>query len=167
MARITKKVKLFIVKVLAEFETPTNTAKQVKEIFNIEVSPQQCERYDPTKRMGHDLSQELRDKFFEYRRIANEELEAIPVANKRYRLQLIQNLLEEHPNNPVFTPKWLEQAAKEMGNQYTNRQEITGANGGAIKTENEQKAAQPKYTPDDLAKMTPQELSRLAINGKL
>lgn len=137
MARITKKVKLFIVKVLAEFETPTSAAQQVKEVFNVEVSPQQCERYDPTKRMGFDLSQELREKFFEYRRIANEELEAIPIANKRYRLQLLQGLVDEHPNNPVFTPKWIEQAAKEMGGQFTNRQEITGKDGKPIETINQ------------------------------
>ena len=136
MARITKKVKLFIVKVLAEFETPTSAAQQVKEVFNIDVSPQQCERYDPTKRMGFDLSQELRDKFFEYRRKANEELEAIPIANKRYRLQLLQNLVEAYPNNPVLTPKWAEQAAKEMGGQFTNRQEITGKDGKPIETVN-------------------------------
>lgn len=167
MARITKKVKLFIVRMLAEFETPTQASKTVKEIFNIDVTLQQCEAYDPTKRTGQDLSQELRDKFFEYRRTANEELEAIPIANKRYRLQLLQGLVDEHPNNPVFTPKWVEQAAKEMGNQFTNRQEITGANGGSIKTEHEQKPSQPMLTPEELSKLNPQELSRLAINGKL
>lgn len=117
MARITKKVKLFIVRMLAEFESPTQTSKTAKEVFNVDVTPQQCEAYDPTKRTGQDLSQELRDLFFEYRRKANDELEAIPVANKRYRLQKIQNLLDEFPNNPVFTPKWLELAAKEMSAQ--------------------------------------------------
>lgn len=137
MARINKKVKIFIVKMLAEFETTTETAKAVKNIFNVDVSQQQCECYDPTKKMGFDLSQELRDKFFEYRRKANEELEAIPVANKRYRLQQIQNLIDENPNNPVFTPKWLEQAAKEMGGQFTNRQEITGKDGKPIETINQ------------------------------
>lgn len=125
MARITKKVKLFIVRMLAEFETPTQASKEVKKVFNIDVTPQQCEAYDPTKRIGQDLSQELRDKFFEYRRKANDELEAIPIANKRYRLQLLQNLVEAFPNNPVFTPKWAEQAAKEMGGQFTNKTEVT------------------------------------------
>lgn len=134
MARINKKVKLFIVRMLAEFETITETAKAVKDIFNVEVTPQQCETYDPTKKMGKDLSQELRDKFFEYRRIANEELEAIPIANKRYRLQLLQNLVEAYPNNPVLTPKWAEQAAKEMGGQYTNqtKTELTGKDGNPL-----------------------------------
>lgn len=129
MARINKKVKLFIVKMLAEFNTTTETAKAVKAVFNIEVSQQQCECYDPTKKMGYELSQELKEKFFEYRKVANQELEAIPLANKRYRLQLLQNLVEKFPDNPVLTPKWAEQAAKEMGGLFTNRQEITGKNG--------------------------------------
>lgn len=137
MARITKKVKLFIVRMLAEFESPTQASKTVKEIFKLDVTPQQCEAYDPTKRTGQDLSQELRDKFFEYRRLANDELEAIPIANKRYRLQLLQGLVDEFPNNPVFTPKWIEQAAKEMGGQFTNRQEITGKDGKPIETINQ------------------------------
>ncbi|MDH0030331.1 MULTISPECIES: DUF2280 domain-containing protein [unclassified Acinetobacter] len=167
MARINKKVKLFIVKMLAEFETTTETAKAVKKIFNVDVSQQQCECYDPTKKMGHDLSEELRRLFFEYRRMANDKLEAIPIANKRYRLQLLQGLVDKYPDNPVLIPKWAEQAAKEMGGLYTNRQEITGANGGAIQTENSLKGQQPTLTPDELANLTPQELSRLAINGKL
>lgn len=137
MARINKKVKLFIVRLMAEFETPTDAARQVKDIFNVDVTPQQCEAYDPTKRTGHDLSEELRDKFFDYRRKANEELEAIPIANKRYRLQLLQGLVDHFPNNPVFIPKWAEQAAKEMGGVYTNtsKTQLTGADGQPLNPE--------------------------------
>ena len=137
MARITKKVKLFIVRMLAEFETPTQTSRSVKEVFSIDVTPQQCEAYDPTKRIGQDLSQELRDKFFEYRRIANQELEAIPIANMRYRLQLLQGLVDKYPDNPVLIPKWAEQAAKEMGGLYTNtsKTQLTGADGQPLNPE--------------------------------
>jgi hypothetical protein len=60
----------------------------------------------------------------------------------------------------------LEQIAKEMGGIFTNRQEITGAGGGAIKTENTQVPPMPILTPEELATMTPQELSRLVITGK-
>lgn len=137
MARITKKVKLFIVRMLAEFETPTQTSKTVRDIFNVDVTPQQCEAYDPTKRTGQDLSQDLRDKFFEYRRIANQELEAIPIANMRYRLQLLQGLVDKYPDNPVLIPKWAEQAAKEMGGQYTStsKTQLTGADGQPLNPE--------------------------------
>lgn len=135
MARITKKVKLFIVRMLAEFETPTETSRTVNKVFGVDVSPQQCEAYDPTKRIGQDLSQELKDLFYKYRRAANDEIEAIPIANKRYRLQKLQSLVDKFGDNPVFTPKFLEQAAKEVGNQYTNKQEITGKDGGPLQSE--------------------------------
>lgn len=122
MARLTKKVKLFIVRLLAEFVYPADAAKQVKDVFGVDVTPQQCEAYDPTKRTGQDLSQDLADQFYAYRRKANEQLEAIPIANKRYRLQRLQALIdnERYMDNPVLVPKLMEQAAKEMGHQYTN-----------------------------------------------
>ncbi|EPM5575034.1 DUF2280 domain-containing protein, partial [Acinetobacter baumannii] len=47
------------------------------------------------------------------------------------------------------------------------RKEITGAGGGPVKTENTEKPPQPAYKPEELSKLSPQELSRLVINGKL
>ncbi|USA54230.1 DUF2280 domain-containing protein [Acinetobacter sp. C32I] len=49
MAHITKKLKLFLVRILSEFETPILTPNLVKDIFNIVVSIQQCEAYNSTK----------------------------------------------------------------------------------------------------------------------
>ena len=52
MATLNKKQKLFIVRSLAQFNTPQETVLLVKEEFTIDVSRQQCEAYDPTKRVG-------------------------------------------------------------------------------------------------------------------
>ena len=52
MATLNKKQKLFIVRSLAQFNTPQETVVLVKEEFSIDVSRQQCEAYDPTKRVG-------------------------------------------------------------------------------------------------------------------
>ena len=51
---------------------------------------------------------------------------------------ILLKVLYEFPVSSIefFIPKWIEQAAKEMGNQYTNKQEITGAGGGPIQNEN-------------------------------
>ncbi len=49
---------------------------------------------------------------------------------------------------------------------FKDKVELTGADGGPIKTENDHRSA-PKYTLEELAKLTPQELSRLAITGEL
>lgn len=171
MARLNKRVKLYIVRSLATYETPTETAKGVQEEFGIEVTKQQCEAYDPTKKTGQDLSEEFKTEFYRIRREMNENLESIPIANIAYRLRRLQRFidLEQFKENPVIVPSLLEQAAKEVGGLYTNRKEITGAGGGPVKTENTDKPpeAKPVFTPDQLKDLTPQELSRLAINGKL
>ena len=75
-------------------------------------------------------------------------------------------MYEDSGRNKRAKQNLLKQAFQETDGRVS-RQEITGANGGTIKTETEQKQTQPTYTPDELASMTPQELSRLVINGKL
>lgn len=170
MARLNKRVKLFIVRSLAMFDTPTETAKAVQEEFGIQVTKQQCEAYDPTKRTGQDLSEEFKKEFYRVREDINKNIKAIPIANIAYRLMRLQRLVdhEQYKENPVLLPAFLEQAAKEVGGLYTNRKEITGAGGGAIQTESTDKTppVNPILTPEELSKLTPLELSRLALTGK-
>lgn len=166
MATLREPVKVFIVQSLACFETPQQVADAVKQEFKIEIDRQQVAAYDPTKATGKNLSKKLKDLFFKSRKHFRENVEDIAIANKAFRLRELQKMYEDAGRNKRVKQNLLKQAFQETDGRVT-RQEVTGANGGAIKTENEQKAAQPKYTPDDLAKMTPQELSRLAINGKL
>ena len=56
MAVLKKEVKLFIVRSLAVFNTPTETAELVHQDYGVVVTKQQCEKYDPTKRSGENLS---------------------------------------------------------------------------------------------------------------
>ncbi|MDU6056362.1 MAG: hypothetical protein E6667_09260, partial [Acinetobacter junii] len=69
--------------------------------------------------------------------------------------------------NRVAALSILKQAAEDVGGKYTNKTEITGAGGGPIKTDNEHKPIQPILTPEELSAMSPLELSRLALTGKL
>ncbi|KVD78836.1 hypothetical protein WS62_27790 [Burkholderia sp. ABCPW 14] len=46
MAALPATIKLFIVQSLACFDTISRTAKAVREEYGVEVSPQQCERYE-------------------------------------------------------------------------------------------------------------------------
>lgn len=166
MAVLKEPVKIFIVQSLACFDTPQQVADAVKQEYGIEVSRSQCQVYDPTKYSGRNLSKKLKDLFERSRKEFRENIEDIAIANKAFRLNELQKMYEDSGRNKRAKQNLLKQAFQETDGRVT-RQEVTGANGGAIKTENEQKATQPKYTPDDLSKMTPQELSRLAINGKL
>ncbi|WP_230972989.1 DUF2280 domain-containing protein [Burkholderia vietnamiensis] len=63
MAALPDTIKVYIVQSLACFDTISRTAKAVRDEFDVEVSPQQCERYDPTKRGGATLSKKYREIF--------------------------------------------------------------------------------------------------------
>lgn len=168
MARLKKAEKVFIVRSLAQFMTPTEVVRDIKEKFNIDVSPQQVETYDPTKVAGADLSQEFIELFNEARKeYLAQPLYNIIGANDIIQLQILSDLLVSKKGNVVLAIKLIDQIQKIMKGHYERKLEITGADGGAIKTESEHKHSIPMYTPEQLAAMSAQELSRLAINGKL
>jgi len=134
MASLNRKQKYFIVRSLAVFNTPQETVMLVKEEFGLEVSRQQVETYDPTKRAGKDLSTELKSEFEVARKEFLETPQNIPIANLSVRLQRLENQYQKHGKNRVAALSILKQAAEDMGGKYTNRQEITGKDGEALQT---------------------------------
>lgn len=136
MAALKKEVKLFIVRSLAVFNTPSETVELVHQDYGIKVTKQQCEKYDPTKRSGENLSEELRLDFEKTREMFLGKPESIPIANLAVRLQRLENQYQKHSKNRVAALNILKQAAEDMGGKYTNKQEITGAGGGPLQSEN-------------------------------
>ena len=136
MATLNKKQKIFIVRSLAVFNTPQETVLLVKEEFDLEVSRQQVETYDPTKRAGKDLSTELKDEFELTRKDFLDTPQNIPIANLSVRLQRLENQYQKHGKNRVAALSILKQAAEDVGGTYTNKTELTGAGGGPLQSEN-------------------------------
>ena len=134
MARLKKEVQVFIVRSLAVFNTPTETALLVQEEFQLQITRQKCEAYDPTKRSGQDLSQELKTEFELARADFLEKPQNIPIANLAVRLQRLENQYIKHGKNRVAAQSLLKQAAEDIGGKYTNKQEITGKDGQALQT---------------------------------
>lgn len=165
MAALKEPVKMFIVQSLACFETPQQVVEAVKQGYKLEISRQQVALYDPTKVAGRNLSKKLKDLFNRTRKDFRENIEDIAIANKAFRLRELQKMYEDSGRNKRVKQNLLKQAFQETDGRVT-RQEVTGANGGPIKTDNEHKPIQPIFTPEELAAMTPQELSRLVITGK-
>ncbi|WP_137279237.1 DUF2280 domain-containing protein [Pseudomonas rhizoryzae] len=124
MATLSNDVKAFIVQALACFDTPSQVAAAVKEEFGIEVSRQQCESHDPTKYAGRDLAKRWRVLFEDTRKRFREETADIPIANRAHRLRTLGRMAEkaESMRNLALTAQLLEQAAKEVGDVYVNRQ---------------------------------------------
>ncbi|OCY39109.1 DUF2280 domain-containing protein [Acinetobacter pittii] len=135
MAALKEPVKIFIVQALACRDTSQEVADQVKQEFGIDIDRMQCSSYDPTKVAGRNLSQKFKDLFEKTREEFDAGLIDIPIANKYYRLRMYQKYLEKTKNIKAGM-KILEQAAKDIGGQFTNRQEITGKDGGPLQTVN-------------------------------
>ena len=135
MARLKKVHQLFIIRSLAVFNTPQETADLVKEEYGFELKRQQVEVYDPTKRAGENLREEFRLEFEATRKAFLEAPQNIPIANLSVRLQRLEKQYEKHGKNRVAALAILKQAAEDVGGKYTNKQEITGAGGGPLQTE--------------------------------
>lgn len=136
MAALKEPVKIFIVQALACRDTPQEVADQVLQEFGVKIDRKQCQLYDPTKAAGKNLSKKFVELFHKTRADFDAGLIDIPIANKHYRLKQYQKQLERNVKNTVMSLKILEQAAKDCGGQFTNKQEITGAGGGPIQNEN-------------------------------
>ncbi|HEY4438723.1 MAG TPA: DUF2280 domain-containing protein [Lelliottia sp.] len=138
MAALKGGVKAFIVQSLACFDTPSQVVEAVKKEFNIVISRQQVESHDPTKANGKGLAQKWVDMFNETRARFQTEISDIPIANKAYRLRTLNRMANstETMRNYALTAQLMEQAAKEVGDAFTNRQKLehSGPGGGAIET---------------------------------
>jgi len=165
MAALKEPVKMFIVQSLACFETPQQVADAVRERYGIEIDRQQVASYDPTKATCRGISKALKKLFEDTRRDFRANIENIAIANKAFRLMELQKMYEDSGKNKRAKQNLLKQAFQETDGRVT-KQEITGPNGGSIKTENTNTNTH-QFTPDELNGLSAQELSRLAINGKL
>lgn len=137
MARLKKSEKVFIVRCLAQFMTPTEVVKDIKKNFNIDVTPQQVEYYDPTKVAGANLPDEFSSIFYEARaQYLAQPIHNIVGANDLVQLQILSDLLINKKGNVVLAIKLIDQIQKIVKGHYERKLEITGKDGGPIQTEN-------------------------------
>ncbi|AZP72785.1 hypothetical protein [Pseudomonas sp. 22 E 5] len=123
MAALKNEVKSFIVQALACFDTPSQVSQAVKQEFDIDVTRQQVEQHDPTKRAGSHLAAKWQTLFNDTRKRFREQTAEIPIANRAYRLRALGRMAEkaETMKNMALATQIIEQAAKETGDVYVNR----------------------------------------------
>lgn len=116
-------VKTFIVQALACWDTPSEVAKAVKDEFGLVVSRQAVQAYDPTKRAGADLSAEFRAIFDTTRAIFLADTASVGISHRAVRLRRLQRLADraEGLGSLSLAADLLQQAAKEVGDAFTNR----------------------------------------------
>lgn len=157
MAALKGEVKAFIVQSLACFDTPSQVVEAVKKEFGLTITRQQVESHDPTKANGKGLAQKWVDMFNVTRDRFQNEISDIPIANKAYRLRALDRMATktEGMKNFALASQLIEQAAKEVGDAYTNKHkfEHSGPNGGAIETvtmnKDDYKVARREMLEDD------------------
>lgn len=157
MAALKPDVKAFIIQSLACYDTPSQVVEAVQKEFGINITRQQAESHDPTKVSGKGLAKKWVDLFNSTRERFQNEISDIPIANKAYRLRVLDRMATraEGMKNLALTAEIIEQAAKECGDAYTNKHkfEHSGPNGGAIQTitmsKEEYKSARQEVMEDD------------------
>ncbi|WP_318356721.1 DUF2280 domain-containing protein [Enterobacter sp.] len=157
MAALKPDVKAFIIQSVACFDTPTQVVEAVQKEFGLKITRQQVESHDPTKVSGKTLAKKWSDLFHAIRDRFLNEVSEIPIANKAYRLRALNRMAmqTEGMKNFALASQLIEQAAKEVGDAYTNKHkfEHSGPNGGAIETvtmnKDDYKAARREMLEDD------------------
>lgn len=136
MAALKPDVKAFIIQSLACYDTPSQVVEAVQKEFGINITRQQAESHDPTKASGKTLAKKWVELFNASRERFLNEIADIPIANKAYRLRVLDRMATnaEKMKNYGMTSQLIEQAAKEMGDAYTNKHkfEHSGPNGEPI-----------------------------------
>ena len=145
MASLTAQQKRFVVTELAVFETPSQVVVSLQSEHGVETDRMQVSNYDGSKPWARRrMAKALVELFDETRAAFRERTDDIAIANKAYRLRRLDKLARE-AKSPKLEAELMEQAAKECGDSYTNRRELTGKDGGPIATE----GAVQVYLPDN------------------
>lgn len=126
MAALKPDVKAFIVQALACFDTPSQVVESVQKEFALKITRQQVESHDPNKASGKALAAKWVELFNSTRARFQTEISDIPIANKAYRLRTLDRMMTKAENmrNMALAASLMEQAAKEVGDAYTNRQKV-------------------------------------------
>lgn len=157
MAALKPEVKAAIVQMLACYDSLSIVVDAIQKDYGIKVTPQQVESHDPTKVSGKGLAKKWVDLFNATRDRFLNEISDIPIANKAYRLRVLDRMMNnaEKMRNIALATEIIEQAAKECGDAYTNKHKLehSGPNGGAIQTitmsKEEYKSARQEMMEDD------------------
>lgn len=129
--KLDDEARAYVVQELAMWSPPSVVVAALKKDFGVTITPQAVEAYNPTKRAGRNLSEKWTKLFEATRETFIESSAEIGISHRATRLRTLNRLAEraESMGNLALAAQLLEQAAKEMGNAYTNRRELTGKDG--------------------------------------
>lgn len=127
--KLTEELKVWVVQQLACFETHATVRDELKAEHGIEITKQALSGYDPTTKVGERLSEQRKALFHETRKQFLESTAEIGVAHRAVRLRMLERmaLKAEAMGNLALAASMLEQAAKEVGDVFTNKRLLEGS----------------------------------------
>jgi hypothetical protein len=129
MASLRDSERREIVQRLACFESPTEVAEWASAEFEKDVTPNQVHHYDPTR--AADTADKWEELFQETREAFLSDLDTIPLSHRAVRLRELTDLYDKAKEQEEVekAARMLKQAAKEVGDKFTNRQEVDHSGG--------------------------------------
>lgn len=131
MGKLNDALKTIVVQRLAMYDTPQTVADAVKEEYGIEITRQSVQFYDPT--VGPKPAEKWCAIFAATRKKFLEDTSDVPIAQRAVRLRRLDLVCvrAQKQGNHLMVLASTEQAAKEVGEVYTNRHRvaITDPNG--------------------------------------
>lgn len=122
--KLTPEQQTAVVQRLAMFDSPQTVVDWVREEFGIEITRQTAQGYDPT--VGPKPAEKWCAIFEATREAFLKTTADIPIANRSVRLRRLERmaLAAERLRNYALAAALHEQAAKEVGDVYTNRTRV-------------------------------------------
>lgn len=123
MPNLREEHKTFIVQRVAMYDSPTQVAEAVKDEFGITIGRQHVRAYNPAQ---CTVATKWKAIFDATRKSFLESVSEIPIAARSVRLRALDRIYNkaEGEGDYSLACQILEQAAKEVGDVYTNRQKL-------------------------------------------
>jgi hypothetical protein len=125
----TRAVELF-----AQFYALADVHRAIAEEFGVDVDKTTLNRYNPETVQGaKELNPHLKAYFITAREAFVTDRKSIGISHKNFRMRELMRMYNSTPdNNRPLKASLLEQAAKEAGDHYSNRREISGPHGKPV-----------------------------------
>jgi hypothetical protein len=121
------------------YDTPSEVAALVKAEYDITITPQLAQNYDPTKYAGRYLARKWRDLFEASRAAFLQDCMGISAANKAVRIKNLESWSKKSAAQGAYThaADIQEKIAKELSNAYQHHFSLrhVGHAGGAVEQE--------------------------------
>jgi hypothetical protein len=129
MPTLTNEQKALVVSAFARLEGVAEVCRLFKEQYGAEITKSHALSYNPG-RAHYRSSPKWHDLFDRERKSFLNNVSSIGIANKAFRIQQLHKLcaIAMKRNNIKLAAEILEQAAKEMGEVFTNRREVKSEN---------------------------------------